>query len=145
MDAQVIDQKLESLRRCLMRIESKQPFDAEQLANDFDLQDIVSLNLTRAVQMAVDIGAHIAASQNQPGPATMSETFEQLHGMGVISSDLAIQLKKSVGFRNIAVHNYSTINWQVVHAIIAGHLDDFKDFARAVSLWQHGSSRQAKN
>jgi hypothetical protein len=29
MDAQVIDQKLESLRRCLMRIESKQSFDAE--------------------------------------------------------------------------------------------------------------------
>jgi len=113
MDAQVIDQKLESLRRCLMRIESKQPFDAEQLADDFDLQDIVSLNLTRAVQMAVDIGAHIAASQNQPGPATMAET-------------------------------YSTINWQVVHAIIAGHLDDFKDFARAVSLWQLGSSLQAK-
>lgn len=45
-----------------MRIESKQSFDAEQLADDFDLQDIVSLNLTRAVQMAVDIGAHIAAS-----------------------------------------------------------------------------------
>ena len=74
----------------------------------------------------------------------MAETFEQLYDMGVINSDLAIQLKKSVGFRNIAVHNYSTINWQVVHAIIAGHLDDFKDFARAVSLWQLGSSLQAK-
>jgi uncharacterized protein YutE (UPF0331/DUF86 family) len=145
MDPQVIDQKLESLRRCLMRIESKQPFEAEQLADDFDPQDIVSLNLTRAVQMAVDIGAHIAASQNQPGPATMAETFEQLHGMGVISGDLAIQLKKSVGFRNIAAHNYSTINWQVVHAIIASHLDDFKDFARAVSLWQLGSSVQTNN
>lgn len=145
MDPQVIDQKLDSLRRCLVRIESKQPFDTDQLAHDFDLQDIVSLNLTRAVQMAVDIGAHIAASQNQPGPATMAETFQQLHGMGVITADLAIQLKKSVGFRNIAVHNYSAINWQVVHAIIAGHLDDFKNFARAVSLWQAGSSVHAKN
>lgn len=145
MDPQVIDQKLDSLRRCLVRIESKQPFDADQLAHDFDLQDIVSLNLTRAVQMAVDIGAHIAASQNQPGPATMAETFQQLHGMGVITADLAIQLKKSVGFRNIAVHNYSAINWQVVHSIIAGHLDDFKNFARAVSLWQAGSSAHAKN
>ena len=68
MDQQVIDQKLESLRRCLLRIDSKQPFDAHQLSDDFDLQDIISLNLTRAVQMAVDIGAHIAASQNRPGP-----------------------------------------------------------------------------
>lgn len=136
MDQQVIDQKLESLRRCLARIESKQPFDADQLADDFDLQDIVSLNLTRAVQMAVDIGAHIAASHNRPGPATMGETFEQLASMGVISTDLGSQLKKSVGFRNIAVHNYSTINWQVVHAIIATHLQDFNHFARAVILWQ---------
>ena len=39
MDRQVIDQKLESLRRCLSRIESKMPFDAVQLAGDFDLQD----------------------------------------------------------------------------------------------------------
>jgi hypothetical protein len=37
-----------------------------------------------------------------------------------------------------------TINWQVVHAIIAGHLDDFKDFARAGSLWQAGSLRQGQ-
>ena len=135
MDRQIIDQKLESLRRCLARIESKQPFDADQLADDFDLQDIVSLNLTRAVQMAVDIGAHLAASQNRPGPATMGETFDQLAQMGVISTDLATQLKKSVGFRNIAVHNYSTINWQIVHAIIAAHLQDFNHFAHAVTLW----------
>ena len=34
MDRQVIDQKLESLRRCLSRIESKMPFDAAQLAGE---------------------------------------------------------------------------------------------------------------
>ncbi len=141
MDQQVIDQKLESLRRCLLRIESKQPFDAHQLSDDFDLQDIISLNLTRAVQMAVDIGAHIAASQNRPGPATMGETFEQLSQMGVITAVLATQLKKSVGFRNIAVHNYSAINWQVVHAIIAGHLQDFTDFAQAVMRWQSSNTQ----
>jgi uncharacterized protein YutE (UPF0331/DUF86 family) len=83
MDRQVIDQKLESLRRCLSRIQSKQPFDADQLANE---------------------------------------------------------LKKSVGFRNIAVHNYSAINWQVVHAITASHLRDFDQFARSVTQWQSSQS-----
>lgn len=140
MDRQVIDQKLESLRRCLSRIQSKQPFDADQLASDFDLQDIVSLNLTRAVQLAVDIGAHIAAAQNQPGPATMGQTFDQVASLGVINSQLANELKKSVGFRNIAVHNYSAINWQVVHAITASHLRDFDQFARAVTQWQSSQS-----
>lgn len=58
MDREVIEQKLESLRRCLRRIEMKCPADAQTLATDADLQDIVALNLSRAVQVCVDIGAH---------------------------------------------------------------------------------------
>jgi hypothetical protein len=34
MDRQVIDQKLESLRRCLQRIEAKCPAQAEALLTD---------------------------------------------------------------------------------------------------------------
>jgi hypothetical protein len=42
MDREVVEQKLESLRRCLQRVETKCPADADTLAADFDLQDIVS-------------------------------------------------------------------------------------------------------
>ena len=49
MDREVVEQKLESLRRCVLRIESKCPADAQTLATDFDLQDIVSLNRKKAV------------------------------------------------------------------------------------------------
>lgn len=50
MDKQVVEQKLESLRRCIERIHDKQPLSAKELETDFDKQDIVSLNLSRAVQ-----------------------------------------------------------------------------------------------
>lgn len=43
MDREVVEQKLESLRRCLQRVETKCPAEADTLAADFDLQDIVSL------------------------------------------------------------------------------------------------------
>ena len=57
MDREVVAQKLESLRRCLQRIKTKCPADVATLASELDLQDIVSLNLSRAVQISVDIGA----------------------------------------------------------------------------------------
>ena len=38
MDRIVIEQKLESLRRCVLRIEEKCPATAEMLAQDIDLQ-----------------------------------------------------------------------------------------------------------
>jgi hypothetical protein len=47
MDREVIEQKLESLRRCLQRVAEKCPVDPVVLSRDPDLQDIVTLNLSR--------------------------------------------------------------------------------------------------
>jgi len=66
MDREVIEQKLESLRRCVLRIQDKCPPSAEGLVDDVDLQDILSLNLSRAVQLCVDISAHIIARKSIP-------------------------------------------------------------------------------
>ena len=134
MDREVVEQKLESLRRCLQRIETKCPADAETLVADVDLQDIVSLNLSRAVQLCVDIGAHLIAGMDVPPPDTMGQTFDLLAQSGVLDTTLASRLKKAVGFRNIAVHSYETINWHIVHSLVKNHLTDFSAFAKVASM-----------
>ncbi len=132
MDSEVVEQKLESLRRCVQRVADKCPADAETLTREVDLQDIVTLNLSRAVQMCVDIAAHLIASAEIPAPATMGQTFELLGQKGLIAADLAVRLQRAVGFRNIVIHNYEIIDWQVVHALARDHLGDFAAFARAI-------------
>lgn len=134
MDREVVEQKLESLRRCLRRIETKCPADAATLIADIDLQDIISLNLSRAVQISVDIGAHLIAGMEVPPPDTMGQTFDLLAQEGVLNNELASSLKKAVGFRNIAVHNYESINWDIVHSIVKYHLADFSEFAKLVAM-----------
>ena len=134
MDREVIEQKLESLRHCVQRIRDKAPFDTQTLAQNYDLQDIVSLNLSRAVQLCVDIAAHCLADRQVKAPDTMGETFDTLASTGLIDSSLASKLKKAVGFRNIAVHNYEQIDWAIVYSITTRHLDDFKEFARAIAI-----------
>jgi uncharacterized protein YutE (UPF0331/DUF86 family) len=133
VDRQVVEQKLESLRRCLRRVAEKCPPDADTLAQNADLQDIVALNLTRAVQLCVDIGAHLVAGLELPPPDTMGQTFDVLAGAGIIDEHLAVRLKKAVGFRNIAVHRYQEIDWRIVHALASQRLGDFAEFAKAVS------------
>ena len=134
MDREVVEQKLESLRRCLERIEVKCPAEADTLMTDFDLQDIVSLNLSRAVQLCVDIGAHLISGMDVTAPDTMGQTFDILAQGGAIPTALALNLKKAVGFRNIAVHNYDAINWHIVHSIVKNHLSDFSEFAKVATL-----------
>lgn len=84
MDTGVIKTKLVSLQRCMERIRQKTPANAQQLAEDFDLQDILILNLQRAVQISIDIATSILAD-SPAVPSTMAEAFLLLHRQGVLS------------------------------------------------------------
>jgi len=64
MDRQVIEQKFESLRRRLARIRERAPATAAERERDPDAQDVLTLNLTRAVQLCVDIGTHLIATRH---------------------------------------------------------------------------------
>jgi len=133
VDRRVIEQKLETLRYCVQRVAQRCPDHPNQLQQDPDTQDIIALNLSRAVQQCVDIGAHLVTALELPPPDTMGQTFDRLAEGGIIEASLADRLKKAVGFRNIAVHNYERINWEIVHAVCSRHLDDFRTFARTVN------------
>lgn len=133
MDKRLIAEKLDSLFRCIERIESKRPASKEILNDDLDLQDILAINLERAVQLAVDIGAHIISNSVNTSPATMGEVFTILEKMDVIQLSTAEKMYSAVGFRNIAVHAYEKINWSIVYSIINDNLNDFRLFARDIS------------
>ncbi len=133
MDRRLIEEKLESLRRCLERVRQRCPPTAEMLEKDPDAQDIVTLNLTRAIQLCVDIGAHLITNEPVPPPTTMGETFDLLARTGHLEPDLGRRLKQAVGSRNIAIHNYEVIDWAIVHGICRDELSSFDRFARAVA------------
>ena len=140
MDREVIGQKLESLRRCLKRVADKCPLNAETLGKEPDLQDIVTLNLTRAVQLCVDLGSHILSSLEIAPPDTMGAIFDALAGINLIEKTLAVRLKKAVGFRNVVVHEYESIDWNIVYAIAQHHLHDFSEFAEAIVSYLENTS-----
>lgn len=85
MDQVILAQKLESLRRCIQRVEEKTPSDVSQLIQDPDVQDILVLNLTRAVQLCVDIGSHVISESDEVAPATMGDVFSTLEKLGAIT------------------------------------------------------------
>jgi uncharacterized protein YutE (UPF0331/DUF86 family) len=133
MDPLIVAAKLEALRRCVKRIEERRTDAADALRASPDLQDIVSVNLTRAVQLCVDIAVHVLADTEQPPPQTMGDSFDALVVAGIITADLCKRLRGAVGFRNIAVHSYQAIDWDIVHAITHEGLEDFRQFAAAVA------------
>jgi uncharacterized protein YutE (UPF0331/DUF86 family) len=136
MKNDVILKKMDSLQRCLKRIEEKSPENWDTIEEDYDLQDILTINLERAVQLSVDIGLQIFVKINLKPPDTMAEVFTILEEQKALPPGLAGNLKKAVGFRNIAVHEYEEINWEIVKSICTNHVKDFYQFMKAILRYE---------
>ena len=132
MNSVVIASKLESLRRCLDRITSKKPDTLDQLLEDIDMQDILALNLERSIQLCVDIANHILASSDDSPAMSMAESFERLSEKEIISQELAANLRRAVGFRNLSVHAYDKIDWNLVWTNIERDLKDLVNFVEII-------------
>lgn len=132
MDRDIILRKLNSLARCVERLEQKRPAKLDDLIDEIDLQDILSINLERAVQLCVDVGAHLIADFEVPPPQTMGAVFDVLVTEGLISVETGSALRKAVGFRNLSVHAYDQVDWARVFTIVHERLDYFRYFAQAV-------------
>lgn len=132
MDNLLLNRKLTSLNRCLDRIKDKTPKSSSDLEQDLDLQDIIGVNLERAVQITVDIASHIIASYRLDSPNTMTGVFTVLSKAGVLDPSLANILSRTVGFRNIAVHEYDQLDWNKVYSLITNDLSVFKSFGKVI-------------
>lgn len=122
MDQDIAASKLQALRRCTQRVAERLPPAPERLAADPDAQDIISVNLQRAVQLCVDLALMIIADRALLPPS-------RLAAQGWISADVERAMRSAVGFRNISVHEYRRLDWMLVHGLVSDHLDDFQRFA----------------
>ena len=99
--------KLATIRRCLQRIRTVTAGDPARV-REFETQDIVVLNLQRAIQAAIDLAAHVIAQSAWGLPDSLKAHFTILAREGVIDVELCRHLEAMAGFRNVAVHDYET-------------------------------------
>ncbi len=65
-------------------------------------------------------------------PQESRDAFRMLEEAGLLSAELNFRMQAMVDFRNVAVHDYQKLNLEIVRAILAGRLDDFRQFARVM-------------
>jgi len=124
-DKDILLEKITNIKRCLKRIFDVTQLDPDTL-EDYNIQDVYILNLQRAVQAAIDIAVHIVSSEGWGVTNKIRDNFSLLSDNKIITVDLADSLKKMVGFRNIAVHNYSQLDKEILKSILKGPLKDME-------------------
>jgi uncharacterized protein YutE (UPF0331/DUF86 family) len=121
--------KAATIERCLARIEEEYDGDAVNLQN-ITKQDSIVLNLQRACEAAIDGAMRLVRTRALGVPQDSRTAFDLLVTAGLFDVDLAARMKKMVGFRNLAVHDYTRLDLAIVQAIIERHLGDLREYAR---------------
>ena len=125
----VVLNKCATIERCVQRVREEYAGDPAALARDLTRQDSIVLNLQRASQAAIDLAMHLVRTQSLGIPQQSREAFTLLEKARVLPESIAEPLRKMVGFRNVAIHDYQEINLAIVQAIVERGLDDLLAFA----------------
>jgi uncharacterized protein YutE (UPF0331/DUF86 family) len=127
----VVLNKASVIERCIKRAREEHAALGGDLTADVTRQDALVLNLLRACEATIDLAMHLVRIHQLGLPQETREAFELLARAGRLDPTLGERLKRMVGFRNVAVHDYQALSLAIVDAIVRTGLDDLLTFSAA--------------
>jgi uncharacterized protein YutE (UPF0331/DUF86 family) len=128
----VLINKAATIERCVARVREEYQADPANFANNHSRQDAAILNIQRACEAALDMGQYLIRRDRLGVPQSARDVFNLLAQAGWIEISLAESLKRMVGFRNIAVHDYQSLQLPITINVITRHLDEFLQYSAAI-------------
>lgn len=94
----------------------------------------VKYTFVTAIEACLDVAQHLCATEGWGPPRDNGDAVALLGTHGVLPDDLATRMRRAVGFRNVLVHDYITVDDEVVLARLADP-SDLGAFVTAVTDW----------
>ena len=128
----VVAAKVRNIRDCVRRVRAVDPGTLAGIEQDELVQDSLVLNVQRACPAAIDLATHLVHVGRLGPPSDSRDAFCRLESAGRLEAPLSARLQGMVGFRNIAVHRYRTLDLRVLRSILDDRLQDLLAFADLV-------------
>ncbi len=130
----VLIYKAQTIERCIKRVQQEYIGFENEIDTNFTKQDAIILNIERACQACIDMGNHYVKNYKLGIPQGSKDVFQILFSNKIISNEINKKLQAMVGFRNIAVHDYSSLNLDILHSIIKNELDNLLESSKLILL-----------
>lgn len=129
----MINLLLEKLHEYVDVLRGLKGVTAEELKQDLNKRSIAERHLQLVAQVCIDIAEFIIVDQRLAAPETLRESIEILGKNNIINSEFAKEFSAVAGFRNILVHDYVKLDYNLVANNINNRLDDFDRFAKEIA------------
>ena len=127
VDAESVATRLDRLTPLLEELEEIRAAGHDAYMADFRSRLAADHAVQLAVQICIDVGAHLIAELGLEVPSGYRGIFESLRSAG-LDPQLTERLADAAGMRNILVHGYLEVDDEAVWGAL-DHLDDLRQFA----------------
>lgn len=134
VDRAIMQRKLATLSEYRAQLQEYAAITVEAYRADWKTQRIVERTLQMMIELCADISGHVISDSGWSTPETYAEIFRVLGEHGVLTPEQTAVMIKMAKFRNIVVHQYETVDAEIVVLILSKHLDDFEKFSKAMAL-----------
>ena len=95
-----LEVEIDALRRLARR-------SRHELLRDDDLLAAVKYRFIVAIEVCIDVGRHVVASEGLRAPLDYADVFAVLADSGLLDPAIAADLRDTARFRNLLVHGYA--------------------------------------
>ena len=124
--------RLAELERLVEQLERVRTGGEATYLADEDLRRMSERRLELAIQICIDIGAHLVSELSTPPPSDYAAIFKSLADAGHLEGHLAGRLSDAARLRNLLIHLYLEIDDRRVFASLE-RLEDLRAFAAVVA------------
>jgi len=135
VDAGRVRRLLDRLRLETARLRDLAERPAADLLGDEVAIAAVQFRFVVAIEVCIDLGQHLIASEGLDAPDTYADVFAVLAEADVLTAEQAVSLRAMARFRNRLVHLYDETDEAEVVRALHEDLDDFDRYRQAVARY----------
>jgi len=135
LEKNLITAKLSKLREYQRFLKELQTTSLDGFVSDFKIRGAVERYLQVSIECVVDIGNEIISALQLQRPERYRDIPYIMAKAKVIPKTFAETVASMIGFRNLLVHDYASINQNLVYEFLQTKLPDFETFTKHITKW----------
>ncbi|MGB9858128.1 MAG: type VII toxin-antitoxin system HepT family RNase toxin [Dictyoglomaceae bacterium] len=129
-DKNLIKENLIELNNIYGELLKYKDIKEEDFVNNISIRWIIERGLLGGINLILDIGNHILASEYKIYPATYEDILKELFLKGILSQEVYLKIKGMGSFRNILAHEYIKIDPRKVYQNYQKFLEIFPELLK---------------
>jgi uncharacterized protein YutE (UPF0331/DUF86 family) len=134
-DVETVRDRINRIRNYVRDLRNFSRISEKDFLQNVERQYAVLHAFQLAIEATVEIATHICAADGLGVPSSYAESFDRLEKRGIVSSELAKELRAMARFRKRIVHFYGDVDQKKVYRILLEDLDDFDQYIVAIEKY----------